>query len=32
MLDEGVLGLLNKPFQITELAQAVAEHIQDDSE
>jgi len=28
MLDEGALGLLNKPFQITELAQAIAEHIQ----
>jgi len=28
MLDEGVLALLNKPFQITELSEAVARHIQ----
>jgi len=28
MLDDGALGLLNKPFQITELAQAVARYIQ----
>jgi len=31
MLDEGVPALLNKPFQITELARAVAEHIHRDS-
>lgn len=28
MLDDGALGLLNKPFQISRLSQAVAEHIQ----
>ena len=31
MLDEGALALLNKPFQITELSEAVARHIQYDS-
>jgi len=31
MLDEGALCLLNKPFQITELARTVAEHIHRDS-
>jgi len=31
MLDEGALALLNKPFRITELSQAVAENIQRDS-
>ena len=31
MLDEGALGLLNKPFQVTELAREVAEHIHHDS-
>ena len=30
-LDEGVLGLLYKPFQVTELSRAVAQHIQRDS-
>ena len=30
MLDDGALALLNKPFRITELSQAVAEHIQCD--
>ena len=32
MLDDGALALLNKPFQITELAEAVARHIQHDSQ
>jgi len=32
IMDEGALALLNKPFQITELAQAVARHISRDSE
>jgi len=31
MLDKGALGLLSKPFQITELAQAVAKYIQTNS-
>jgi len=31
MLNEGALALLNKPFQITELAEAVARHIQHNS-
>ncbi|MBL7134560.1 MAG: transporter substrate-binding domain-containing protein [Phycisphaerae bacterium] len=31
MLDEGALALLNKPFSIAKLSQAVAEHIQHDS-
>ena len=30
MLDDGALALLNKPFEITELSQAVARHIRDE--
>ena len=30
MLDAGALALLNKPFEVTELSRAVAEHIQGD--
>ena len=30
MLDQGALALLNKPFQITELAETVAKHLQCD--
>ncbi len=32
VMDQGALALLSKPFQITELAQAVARHIRRDSD
>ena len=31
MLNEGALVLLNKPFRISELSQAIAKHIKNDS-